>query len=741
LGTRFPPLRGRALVGNAGWNAASWIALGILAFASSAIIFRRIGQESYGIWATVAAFRAFVMFLDGGLALGVSRDAARVHLDGEDAQPRLASARLLYLLLGASAAVIGIVASDLPGALLHLGGPQRQTAQYVTVLAALDTGLALSMSPLAALLRGRSHFRILAIGSSIQAVAGIGLILALTPPLGLVGSAGALLMARALSGGWYAAWLWKRERALLKIGSSRKHREVLRFAAPVWVIAAATQIGVGTDVPIVGAFYGPSAASAYAIGALLPAMAAGLLFVLIDSSFPRLAAAAPTDLGGQIERLLLAGCMFAGLGFGTLALNGGAVITAWVGRAPPLSVSVLALYTVSRALNVPAHVLTIGAIARAQHRILALLVIAEGSVSFLLSLLLAATWSPLGPAVATLGTLAFSNLIAVPVLLLRRLGLGWPRTLRATLAGGVGGVLCAIPISAAAGRFQDPVLHAIVAGGMAALVGGLLAAALLTEAGARGVHGLLHGGSSQLLRESLETVAARRRLARRRAAPIAWIPGEPPLVSVRIATYNRGQLIVDRAIESVLRQTHQNFEIVIVGDHCDAATESAVRSVHDPRIRFENLPARGQYPADPRFKWMVAGSTPMNRALDLVRGDWIAPLDDDDEFTTDHIEVLLEACRERNLEFAYGVAEMEYGPADWRPVGSWPLQRGAIIHASVLYTSRLGFLRYNEESWRLGEPADWNLWRRMRAAGITMGFVPQVVCRHYQEARGTDPRG
>ena len=77
-------------------------------------------------------------------------------------------------------------------------------------------------------------------------------------------------------------------------------------------------------------------------------------------------------------------------------------------------------------------------------------------------------------------------------------------------------------------------------------------------------------------------------------------------------------------------QTHTSIEVVVVGDRCDAATEAAVRSVDDPRVRFENLAERGRYPADPQFRWMVAGSTPMNRALDLARGDWIAPLDDQD---------------------------------------------------------------------------------------------------------------
>ncbi len=129
-------------------------------------------------------------------------------------------------------------------------------------------------------------------------------------------------------------------------------------------------------------------------------------------------------------------------------------------------------------------------------------------------------------------------------------------------------------------------------------------------------------------------------------------------------------MVRDRAIASALAQTYSKIEIVIVGDHCDAATEAAVRSIRDPRIQFENLAERGRYPTDPHYRWMVAGSTPMNRALDLAEGDWVAPLDDDDEFVPDHIDVLLDACRTRDLELAYGVAEMEVEPGVWETRGS-----------------------------------------------------------------------
>lgn len=222
----------------------------------------------------------------------------------------------------------------------------------------------------------------------------------------------------------------------------------------------------------------------------------------------------------------------------------------------------------------------------------------------------------------------------------------------------------------------------------------------------------------------------------RRGRDVCWVEDddeEEPLVTVRIATYNRGQLVVDRAVSSALRQTYDRLEILVVGDHCDEATERAVRSVRDPRLRFVNLPYRGMYPPDPMKLWMVAGAAPMNAALRLLAGAWIAPCDDDDEFTDDHVETLLRHARKERLEMVYSKARMEVRPSEWREVGSWPLRHGHITHGSVLYSAGLRFLQHSETSWRLHEPADWNMWRRMRSIGVRMGFLDQVTFLHYVE--------
>ena len=58
-----------------------------------------------------------------------------------------------------------------------------------------------------------------------------------------------------------------------------------------------------------------------------------------------------------------------------------------------------------------------------------------------------------------------------------------------------------------------------------------------------------------------------------------------PLVSVVIPTLNRPKLLL-RAIDSVLRQTYQEIEVIVIVDRPDPDTISAVRSRDDPRLQL-----------------------------------------------------------------------------------------------------------------------------------------------------------
>lgn len=61
-----------------------------------------------------------------------------------------------------------------------------------------------------------------------------------------------------------------------------------------------------------------------------------------------------------------------------------------------------------------------------------------------------------------------------------------------------------------------------------------------------------------------------------------------PLVTTITAAYNRAK-VLRYAIESVRRQTYQNWQYIIVGDCCTDATADRITELDDPRIEFHNL--------------------------------------------------------------------------------------------------------------------------------------------------------
>jgi hypothetical protein len=202
-----------------------------------------------------------------------------------------------------------------------------------------------------------------------------------------------------------------------------------------------------------------------------------------------------------------------------------------------------------------------------------------------------------------------------------------------------------------------------------------------------------------------------------------------PLVTVRIASYARTDELMLVALPSVLDQSYSNFEVVIVNDGPNEKTRSAIEGLNDSRVRYEEFPVRNSYPADPHSRWMVAGSPGMNRGVELARGAWIAPLDEDDSFTPDHLEKLLALALAQRTELAYG-ALMQKNLANGQEhhIFSWPPAISQFSFQGAIYLRLLHpVFRYDESSWLVEEPGDWNLIRRMKAAGVTMSSTEDVV--------------
>jgi glycosyltransferase involved in cell wall biosynthesis len=151
------------------------------------------------------------------------------------------------------------------------------------------------------------------------------------------------------------------------------------------------------------------------------------------------------------------------------------------------------------------------------------------------------------------------------------------------------------------------------------------------------------------------------------------------LISVVIPTYNRAQPLTV-AIESVLRQTYGNFEIVVVDDGSTDGSAGAVQAIIDSaaddgsgrvsRIRYVHQSNKGP-------------SAARNRGITEAAGDWLAFLDSDDVWLPEKLEWQIRAIE----QFA---GECGACITDARLVDSQGLDTSAFRHAGWRFEEVIG---------------------------------------------------
>lgn len=112
------------------------------------------------------------------------------------------------------------------------------------------------------------------------------------------------------------------------------------------------------------------------------------------------------------------------------------------------------------------------------------------------------------------------------------------------------------------------------------------------------------------------------------------------LVSIIMPSWNTAQFIGE-SIQSVLDQTYQNWELIIVDDCSSDNTDEVVSSFHDERIHFLK-----------NEKNMGAALT-RNRALREADGEWIAFLDSDDLWKPEKLEKQVYFMKSNDYFFSY----------------------------------------------------------------------------------------
>jgi len=112
------------------------------------------------------------------------------------------------------------------------------------------------------------------------------------------------------------------------------------------------------------------------------------------------------------------------------------------------------------------------------------------------------------------------------------------------------------------------------------------------------------------------------------------------LVSIIMPSYNTG-CYIEESIESVISQTYQNWELIIVDDCSTDNTDDIVRKFKDDRIRYlKNSKNSG-------------AAISRNYALREAKGKWIAFLDSDDIWLPEKLEKQLTFMKNNGYSFTY----------------------------------------------------------------------------------------
>ncbi len=172
-----------------------------------------------------------------------------------------------------------------------------------------------------------------------------------------------------------------------------------------------------------------------------------------------------------------------------------------------------------------------------------------------------------------------------------------------------------------------------------------------------------------------------------------------------MATYNWAP-VLPYSIGSALRQTMDDFELLVIGDGCTDESEEVVRAIDDPRVQWVNLPVNGGSQAGPN-----------NEGLRRARAAHTAYLGHDDLWLPDHLHQLLWAAR-GGATITHGL-QLQIRPQVRpciRPRPEWTYTPGAWIPPTSLMhrtepARAVGGWRFPAETGRLD--SDGDLWARI----------------------------
>jgi len=193
------------------------------------------------------------------------------------------------------------------------------------------------------------------------------------------------------------------------------------------------------------------------------------------------------------------------------------------------------------------------------------------------------------------------------------------------------------------------------------------------------------------------------------------------LVSIVVPTYNHS-IYLKRALESIINQTYENWEVIVIDNHSTDNTFEVVANFKNNRIKYLKVHNKG----------IIAISR--NIGIKSANGEWIAFLDSDDWWTRDKLEICIQSINEK-VDFIYHDLEIIANKSrifSRKKIKSRKLKKPVLIdlltegnaigNSSVFVRKKfLDEINGIDESKELVAAEDYNTW--LRIAKLTDQFV------------------
>ncbi|SHE33409.1 glycosyltransferase family 2 protein [Schwartzia succinivorans] len=207
-----------------------------------------------------------------------------------------------------------------------------------------------------------------------------------------------------------------------------------------------------------------------------------------------------------------------------------------------------------------------------------------------------------------------------------------------------------------------------------------------------------------------------------------------PLVSVIIPTYDRSQVIGD-TIQSVLNQTFQDFEIIVVDDGSIDFTKEVVEQFKSDKIRYI-------------FQENQGAQVARNNGMSMTTGKYIAFLDSDDVWLPSFLEELLQGFSDKEVGCVYCAKAIkkkngDIFPVEKRYLSGWvykeALEQKYIASPSFMLVSRECVNKVGNWDVAFSACQDDDFCLRI-AKYYKVKYIPKVLALYCEDYVGSDNR-